>query len=303
MKPLIICLSIFSGFPVSSKAEDPVMLGLRGALNVFAPVPAETSLTVRTKAAELLARYVKVRDGSSLSERKSGGSRVWMEMKGLQLTRVTANAVSQADQANGTLESYMVSVDCEMYRTYDTAATKWSKWNNGRNPFMPVVIHVERRTSGQWLARPPESSALIAQYGKGDSNTIPHGTQPSQKTALTLTTAPPPAPAVKAPAVPGIGKPVNTTTERPGSWSGIVVLLTIIAALGAFLNSIKLKKVSGQRGNWEDVVLASFGFGVDVIVDPFTLATSGLTRVVVDSLCDVGIRRATSFAAMRDALA
>lgn len=55
-------------------------------------------------------------------------------------------------------------------------------------------------------------------------------------------------------------------------------------------------------GNWADVILASFGDGVDVIVDPFTLATSGQTRVVVQSLCDVGIRRAASFAAMKDAL-
>lgn len=55
-------------------------------------------------------------------------------------------------------------------------------------------------------------------------------------------------------------------------------------------------------GNWADVILASFGDGVDLIVDPFTLATSGQTRVVVQSLCDVGVRRAASFAAMKDAL-
>jgi HK97 family phage major capsid protein/HK97 family phage prohead protease len=55
-------------------------------------------------------------------------------------------------------------------------------------------------------------------------------------------------------------------------------------------------------GNWADVILASFGSGVDVIVDPYTLATSGQTRVVVNSLCDVAIRRPASFAAMKDAL-
>ena len=55
-------------------------------------------------------------------------------------------------------------------------------------------------------------------------------------------------------------------------------------------------------GNWQDVILASFGEGVDVIVDPFTLATSSQTRVVVNSLCDVGVRRAGSFSAMKDAL-
>ncbi|MEO7099430.1 MAG: phage major capsid protein [Luteolibacter sp.] len=55
-------------------------------------------------------------------------------------------------------------------------------------------------------------------------------------------------------------------------------------------------------GNWADVILASFGEGVDVIVDPFTLATSSQTRVVVNSLCDVGVRRAASFAAAKDML-
>jgi HK97 family phage major capsid protein len=56
-------------------------------------------------------------------------------------------------------------------------------------------------------------------------------------------------------------------------------------------------------GSFQDLVLASFGEGVDVVVDPYTLATAGQTRVVVNSLADVGIRRPKSFAAMKDALA
>jgi len=210
MKPLILCLSMVSVFPASSKAEDPVMLGIRGALNVFAPIPPETSHTVRTTAAEMLARYVKQHNGSLLSKRKSGSGHVWMEMRGLQLTRVTTNAVSQADQANGTLESYMVSVDCEMYRNYDAAASKWSNWHNGRNPFMPPVIHVERQTNGQWIARISTSTILIAQHSRGNPNIIPHGSQPALQPALALTAAPQPAPAVvKAPAVPGTEKTTN----------------------------------------------------------------------------------------------
>ncbi len=55
-------------------------------------------------------------------------------------------------------------------------------------------------------------------------------------------------------------------------------------------------------GNWEDVILASFGMGIEVLADPFTLATQGMTRIVVSALADVGIRRAASFAAMLDAL-
>lgn len=56
-------------------------------------------------------------------------------------------------------------------------------------------------------------------------------------------------------------------------------------------------------GDWEALVLASFGDGVDLIVDPYTLAVSGQTRIVAHSLADVGVRRAASFAAMKDALA
>lgn len=55
-------------------------------------------------------------------------------------------------------------------------------------------------------------------------------------------------------------------------------------------------------GNWEDVILASFGEGIEVLADPFTLATSGMTRIVVSALADVGIRRAASFAAFKDCL-
>lgn len=223
------------------------MLGLRGALSVFAHVPEQTSHTVRTTAAEMLARYVKLRDGSSFSERKSGGSRVWMEMKGLQLTRVTAKAMSQADQVNGTLESYMVSVDGEMYRTYDTAAAKWSAWNNGPNPFMPPIIYVERETSGHWIARIPTSSNLIAQYGEGDPNTIPHGVQPAPQPALVLNAAPQPTPAVKGPELPATGKPLNPTATRPSSWAGIVTLLMIIGAVSVFVNAIKPHKGSAKR--------------------------------------------------------
>ncbi len=226
--------------------EDPVLLGIQGALSAFAPVPAETSYTVRTMAAEMLARHVKLRNGSSLAERTSGGNRVWMEMKGLQLTQVTTKAVSQADQANGILESHMVSVDCEMYRSYDKAAAKWSQWYNGRNPFMPPLIYVERQTNGQWFARIPTSSTLIAQYSKGDPNSIPHGSQPAQQPTVTRVAAPQPAPAVRAPAVPGTGKPFNTTAGRSGSWSGIIVLLVILSALGAFVNAIKPKKARGK---------------------------------------------------------
>jgi hypothetical protein len=37
-------------------------------------------------------------------------------------------------------------------------------------------------------------------------------------------------------------------------------------------------------------------------VDQFSLATTGQTRIIASSLADIGIRRAASFAAMKDAL-
>jgi hypothetical protein len=55
-------------------------------------------------------------------------------------------------------------------------------------------------------------------------------------------------------------------------------------------------------GNWEDLLVAQFGQGVDLIVDRFSLATTGLTRIVANSYVDTAIRRPGSFAAMRDAL-
>jgi HK97 family phage major capsid protein len=55
-------------------------------------------------------------------------------------------------------------------------------------------------------------------------------------------------------------------------------------------------------GNWQDVILASFGDGIDLVVDPFSNATAGQTRIIANSYVDVGIRRAKSFAAMLDTL-
>jgi HK97 family phage major capsid protein len=55
-------------------------------------------------------------------------------------------------------------------------------------------------------------------------------------------------------------------------------------------------------GNFEDVILASFGDGTDLIVDRFSKATNGITRLIANSYVDVGIRRPESFAAIQDAL-
>lgn len=54
-------------------------------------------------------------------------------------------------------------------------------------------------------------------------------------------------------------------------------------------------------GNFEDLILAQWA-GLDIVIDPYTDAKSGLVNVIVNSWWDVNVRRAASFAAMLDAL-
>ena len=54
-------------------------------------------------------------------------------------------------------------------------------------------------------------------------------------------------------------------------------------------------------GNWADLIIGMWG-GLDVLVDPYALSTSGGVRVVALQDVDVGVRHAQSFAAMLDAI-
>lgn len=54
-------------------------------------------------------------------------------------------------------------------------------------------------------------------------------------------------------------------------------------------------------GNWADLLLG-FWSGLDLVLDPYALATQGGRRVIALQDCDVAVRRAASFAAMLDAL-
>ncbi|HWB58350.1 MAG TPA: phage major capsid protein [Chthoniobacteraceae bacterium] len=54
-------------------------------------------------------------------------------------------------------------------------------------------------------------------------------------------------------------------------------------------------------GNWADLIIAGWGEFFDVIVDPFSLATTGQIRVVVNCFVDVGARHGSSFCASSDA--
>lgn len=54
-------------------------------------------------------------------------------------------------------------------------------------------------------------------------------------------------------------------------------------------------------GNWADLVIGMWG-GLDIMLDPYTGATSGTRRVIALQDVDVNARHAASFAAMKDAL-
>lgn len=54
-------------------------------------------------------------------------------------------------------------------------------------------------------------------------------------------------------------------------------------------------------GNWADLLIGQWG-GLDLVVDPYTLAGQNKVKVTANSLWDIAIRRAESFAAMKDAL-
>lgn len=54
-------------------------------------------------------------------------------------------------------------------------------------------------------------------------------------------------------------------------------------------------------GNWNELLLG-FWSGIDILVDPYSLSTTGSHRVVAFQDVDVAVRHAESFAAMLDAL-
>lgn len=53
-------------------------------------------------------------------------------------------------------------------------------------------------------------------------------------------------------------------------------------------------------GNFEDLLIGFWGNGVDILVDPFSLSTTGATRVTFFQDVDVAVRHAESFAAALD---
>ena len=54
-------------------------------------------------------------------------------------------------------------------------------------------------------------------------------------------------------------------------------------------------------GNFNDLVVGQWG-GIEVLVDPYTSATTATTRFIINSFFDVAVLRAQSFAAIQDAV-
>lgn len=52
-------------------------------------------------------------------------------------------------------------------------------------------------------------------------------------------------------------------------------------------------------GNFTDLVIGLWG-SLDIVVDPYSLSTSGAVRVTAHQDCDIGVRHAASFAAIKD---
>jgi HK97 family phage major capsid protein len=54
-------------------------------------------------------------------------------------------------------------------------------------------------------------------------------------------------------------------------------------------------------GNWDDLLIGMWG-GYDILVDPYSVATTALVRIHIGAFVDVAVRHAQSFAAIQDLL-
>lgn len=84
-----------------------------------------------------------------------------------------------------------------------------------------------------------------------------------------------------------LGHPVHVTNQVPSN--------LVKGTSGAVCSAILF-------GDFSNVVLGSFGQGVDLAIDPLTRAVQGQTRIIVNSFVDVGIRQAKAYAAFKDCL-
>jgi HK97 family phage major capsid protein len=55
-------------------------------------------------------------------------------------------------------------------------------------------------------------------------------------------------------------------------------------------------------GNFNDLLIAEFGGGTDIVVDPYTLASNRVVRLITNKWVDIGVRHPQSFSAILDIL-
>jgi len=80
-----------------------------------------------------------------------------------------------------------------------------------------------------------------------------------------------------------MGYPYATTQTVPGN---------LVKGTGTALSAAIF-------GNWSDLLVGQWG-GLDLTVDPYTLATNGQIRIIIQSFFDVLVQRPKAFAAMKD---
>lgn len=83
-----------------------------------------------------------------------------------------------------------------------------------------------------------------------------------------------------------MGYPMAVTQNTPGN-------LTVGTSNGTASAAI--------FGNWSDLLIGQWG-GLDITIDPYTLATNGQIRIIIQSFFDVLVQRAKAFAAAKDIL-
>lgn len=92
----------------------------------------------------------------------------------------------------------------------------------------------------------------------------------------------------------GIAEASNTAEWL---WKGNIDEGQVVGRPGYTTNQVPSDKVI--YGNWNDLILADWD-GMDVVVDPYTLATQGQVQIVIHILTDNGLRQVGSFSVSSD---
>ncbi|MEI6175941.1 MAG: hypothetical protein WCS43_03545 [Verrucomicrobiota bacterium] len=131
--------------------------GLQQVAAGFAPVPAKDKADILAATATLLAKHITFRpDGTASAYYTSSGRRP-VEWKKFVVSRISDQAVTEADRLNGITKRYLVSFGCNAHRNWDSKTNTWGQWQPIGNVTFPAGIYFEWKNNA-WTAR--ESSQL-----------------------------------------------------------------------------------------------------------------------------------------------